>query len=587
MISLKRLSAIGVAIALLISAVFVRTLSYHFAQADTDDGRYYAQPPVGRSQIKSIRGMITDRSGNVLVTGLLALNVRARTVYVDDPGKKDAKGQPVRKPALVMTDTRAIASILGPAAGQTPDAIKVKLDALVSNYTAGTYGSTLVAANLPITFTQVYTNVTRELRRRGLEFEETTTRAYPQGSLAGPVLGFVSMQPRGYGGIEGYYDPRLRGEDGVVVRRGLLDLITATVEVDGAAIELSLDSGLQRYAEERLQAAIATYKATGGTVIVMDSRTGAIYASASQPTYDPSRAIEIAGTSGMAKLRDAAVSDAYEPGSVLKLVTLAAGIDSGTIKPSSTFVDTGKFDIGGRYIYNSEYRVWGKVDLEDVLVHSINVVAATIARDMTAPTFYAYMSLFGFGQRTGVDLAGETTGIVRTPNDALWTKADLATNSYGQGVAASPLQVLNAINVIANDGRLLQPHLVQEVRYADGRVLNTRTTETKQVVSADTARFIRTISAAATQAATPKALIPGYTVAGKTGTANWYQQGRKADTTIHTFVGMIPASSPRLTILVKLDEPRVNFARDSVVPVFHDVAERAVQILGVPPDVAK
>lgn len=587
MISLKRLSAVGLAIALLIGAVFARTVSYHFVQADSGDSRYYAELPVGRSEIKSIRGMITDRSGNVLVTGLLALNVRARTVMVDDPGKKDEKGQPARKPALVMTDTRAVASLLGPAMGQQPDAIKTKLDTLVSNYGSGAFGSTLVAANLPVTFTQVFTNTTRELRRRGLEFEETTTRAYPQGSLAGPMLGFVSMQPRGYGGIEGYYDPRLRGADGFLVRRGILDLITATVEVDGAAMELSLDSGLQRYVEERLQSAITTNKATGGTIIVMDSRTGAIYASASQPSYDPARAIDIAGTSGMAKLRDAAVSDAYEPGSVFKLVTLAAGIDSGAIKPNSVFVDAGKFDVGGRYIYNAEYRAWGKVDLEDVLVHSINVIAATIARDMTAPVFYSYLSLFGFGQRTGIDLAGETSGILRTPNDALWTKADLATNSYGQGVAASPLQVVNAINVIANDGVLLQPYVVQEVRYADGRVINTRTTETKRVVTAESARFVRGIAAAATQAATPKALIPGYTVAGKTGTANWYQQGRRADTTIHTFVGMLPASSPRLTILVKLDEPRVTYAKDSTVPVFHDVAERAVQILGVPPDVAK
>jgi cell division protein FtsI/penicillin-binding protein 2 len=191
------------------------------------------------------------------------------------------------------------------------------------------------------------------------------------------------------------------------------------------------------------------------------------------------------------------------------------------------------------------------------------------------------------GAKSGVDLAGEQTGVLRTPQSEEWSKADLATNSYGQGMSATPLQVLTAMNAIANDGVLVQPYAVQEWRASTtaGRSeIARQIVPVQRVVSPDVAQRVRRLMQQATQAATPKALLDGYSVAGKTGTADWYENGIKQDSTYVTYIGMVPAEQPSITILVKFDQPKAEFrwASDSTVPVFHDVAEKAVQVLGIP-----
>lgn len=581
MASNKRLSFILVVFLALIAVIFGRTSSFYVASAS--EGKVTG---VASSAYKPLRGVITDRMGSPLVTTQAAYNVVAQVRMAGGLAQTAEFTRTIR-PRMTMTDTGRIANILAVALNTSAPALKTKLDNMVMDYAADRYAPSQLFANITLSQTAAINAALKEQKVTGIDLEESAMRVYPQNDLAGPLLGFVSLQPLGYTGVEGYYEQKLAGAAGEIKRRGLLELITVTEEIDGATIELTLDSALQNYVETRLAQAISATKASGGSVIVMDSRTGAIYAWASAPGYNPANATQIANEKGAAYLRDPNVSDAYEPGSVMKLLTIAAGLDSGKISRAQLFNDTGKFDVGGAYIYNAGYKKYGTVDLVDVLQESINVVAAQIAKDMTAPVFYDYINRFGFGQRTGIDLASETQGLVRSYNDVAWTRADLATNSYGQGIAASPLQVINAINALANDGVIVQPYVVQQVSYPDGKTETHRPVPVRAAVSAQTAKTVRELAAQSVNNGMPKALIPGYTVAGKTGTANWYKNGKKADTTIQSFVGMVPASQPRLTILVKLDEPNTAYARDSMAPLFHDVQERAVRIFSIPPDVVK
>jgi cell division protein FtsI/penicillin-binding protein 2 len=194
--------------------------------------------------------------------------------------------------------------------------------------------------------------------------------------------------------------------------------------------------------------------------------------------------------------------------------------------------------------------------------------------------------MFGIGRKSGVDVQNEAIGQMRTPADSDWTKLDMAENSFGQSLSATPLQVLNAINAIANDGILMQPYFVQQWQQPDGQVVNKRPVMIQRVVSAEAARQLKLVIAEATRTATPKALPKGYTAAGKTGTATWYLRGIPQKTTIVTYVGWLPAQQPLITVLTKFDQPQTDqFAAKTALPVFHDVAERAAQILGIPPDV--
>jgi cell division protein FtsI (penicillin-binding protein 3) len=198
------------------------------------------------------------------------------------------------------------------------------------------------------------------------------------------------------------------------------------------------------------------------------------------------------------------------------------------------------------------------------------------------------MRAFGFGNRSGIDLGGESAGTLRTPSDEAWSKTDLATNSYGQGMATTSYQVLNAVNAIANDGVLMQPYVIQEWRDAEGTKIDKKPVQLQQSISPETSRIMRKMMRDATMGATPEVAPRGYSVAGKTGTADWYLRGIKQETTIVTYVGFIPAEEPKLTILVKLDQPRSSrWAKDTTVPVFHDIAEKAVRLLGVPPDLVE
>jgi cell division protein FtsI/penicillin-binding protein 2 len=573
MLSTRRLILLAVVIGLAITMAVARAIQIQVVESP----KYAAAANFQQTETHTSlapRGGIYDRSGNVLA-------VSNRTYLV-------------RINPRTITDTLVFANALSPALARSPADIQHQIQSIIDSTSTPTPTSTIVAVNLAPAVTDVLTQTLFGFD--GLQIEETWQRIYPQGPIAGPTLGFVSLQPTGYSGIEGFYNARLSAEMGERKQVSRLNLVSVKPKHDGADVVLTLDLTLQNYVEKRLAQAIQDTQAVSGTIIVMESKTGAILASASTPGYDPNRALDIANTGQFSLLKDPAASELYEPGSVLKVATIATALDLGQVTTSTLMTDTGRLIISGRRIYNSDRTAHGIVDIEDILARSLNVPTAQLALQMGPERFYERFSLFGFGSKTGIDLGDEQAGVLRTPSDIEWSQTDLATNSYGQGMSATPYQVINALNAIANDGVLMQPYIVKEWRDADGTVTRQNPVATRRVISAQTARTLRDVMVIATRRGTPDAMIQGYTIAGKTGTADWFLRKKindqwvieKQDTTIVTYVGFLPADDPKITVLVKLDQPKSSkWAGETTVPVFRDVAERACQIVGVPPNVVK
>lgn len=571
MLSPRRLIILAVLIGLSITLAVARAIEVQVVE----NPKYVAAANFQQTQTHTTlapRGAIFDRNGS-----LLAVSNRAYLIRV--------------VPAQI-TDTLAVANVLAPVLAQPVDQVFSHVQAISDSAKTTSPLNTIVAYDLsPRATNQLTTTLGK---RTGVTIEETWGRTYPHGPIAGPTLGFVSLQPTGYSGIEGFYDNELTSATGQRKEKSRLDLLSVKPTHNGADVVLTLDMTLQTYVYQRLTQAIQDTGALSGTVIVMETKTGAILASASAPGYDPNRAIELANNNRIDLLKDPSVSNLYEPGSVMKIATLATALDIGQITTSTLVSDTGRLVIGTKRIYNSDRAAHGTVDLEDILARSLNVPTANIALAMGSDKFYERFKLFGFGSRSGIDLGGEDIGVLRTPSDVNWSLSDLATNSYGQGMSATPYQVINALNAIANDGMLMQPYVVREWREADGSITRKQPVATRRVISAETARILRDVMVVATRRGTPEAQIKGYTVAGKTGTADWYKPEfvngelviKKQDTTIVTYVGFVPADEPKLTILVKLDQPKSSqWAGKTTVPVFRDVAERACLIMGVPPNV--
>ncbi|HEY3290431.1 MAG TPA: penicillin-binding protein 2 [Anaerolineae bacterium] len=570
MISTRRLVLLALILMVPIVMVLLRT-----TQIQVTEGASYSEQALDQ-QVRRInepapRGTIYDRNGNILAVTQRSFLIRIDTNYI--------------------SETSSVAAAVGsiaPVISRPPAEVEQRINAIVadSRKITRTLPTMIYSGLKPEIGDQLTKALTRSVLYNGVRIEPMWSRVYPQGPLAGPIVGFVTMQPKGVSGIEGYYDRELNGQDGVRIVREPYDLITVTPTIPSSNLVLSINSILQSYVEKRLAQGVAEYKANGGTIIVMETRTGAILASASTPGYDPNLAMDVVGTDAAKRLHDPGVADLYEPGSVMKLLTTATALDAGVITTHSTYMDSGAYIVGGRMIRNSDNAGHGRVDILYFLQHSLNVVAAQIAADIGPEKFYARLKMFGIGRKSGVDVQNEAIGQMRTPADSDWTKLDMAENSFGQSLSATPLQVLNAINAIANDGVLMQPYFVQQWQQPDGQVVNKRPVMIQRVVSAEAARQLKLVIAEATRTATPKALPKGYTAAGKTGTATWYLRGIPQKTTIVTYVGWLPAQQPLITVLTKFDQPQTDqFAAKTALPVFHDVAERAAQILGIPPDV--
>lgn len=419
----------------------------------------------------------------------------------------------------------------------------------------------------------------------GVQAEARIIRYYPHGPLAVPVLGFVNEAREASHGVEARYDEKLAGKSGYRVTdqdtMGRLVYHYFAPE-DGVDLYLTVDRNIEAMVEEALAKGMTATESKSGVAMVMDPRSGAILAMAVQPTFDPNKRDEAVP----AMYVNPAVSETYEPGSVFKMFTIASALDAGTITVSSTYEDRGELKLGGGTIKNSDGQAYGVTTIPDLLAYSLNVGSATVSTRMGASRFYEYVRRFGFGQLSGVDLARETAGWVRAPGNPEWHELDLGTNSFGQGLAATPLQVLTAICAVANHGTLMRPYVVAKV--VDG----TTTTEmvprvVRQAVSPEAAAETTKMLVRAVEHVGQTVAIEGYSIAGKSGTSQIAAAGGGYDPTEVTasFAGWAPADDPRFAILVILERPqKEHWGTQAAGPVFREIALHLLTLLGVPPD---
>ena len=556
---LRRRIPIVVVGLLIVSGVLVmRLISFQFPQDPRVMAEFAALRDANYGTIQRLeapRGRIYDRNGNPL-----AVNTREYRVGIS-PNVVSNKAQVAQQLAMILNR----------------DELEM-YNMLISNTSYELLGV-------------VSPDVWRQLDQLGLyalRVERVQRRLYPQGTLASQLVGFVAgvgEDARGYNGVEGYYQAELAGlVRDQEVSNIPFELGDNVVQLaSGADLVLTIDRDIQFLAESHLQLAISETGARSGSIIVMNPRTGDILAMASYPTYDPNRYFEVE----QRDLRNPAISDTFEPGSVFKVVTMAAALDSGAITPDWTYNDQAEYVIGGIRIRNWDRQAHGVVNATQVLVDSLNVGTAVIAREeMGWETFYRYLDRFGFGRLTRVDMQGEEAGLLRTPTSSDWSESDLGTNSFGQGMLVTPLQMLTAINAVANGGLMMQPRIVHQKIEGD-MIQTSRVTALGRPISAETAAAVSDMMVAAVRdGLDQRAQVPGYTVAGKTGTAQiWGVVDYLPDQFIMTMAGFLPADDPQVSVLVKLDRPTSGrWASQVVAPVFSRFVSRLVDLLEIPTD---
>ncbi len=421
----------------------------------------------------------------------------------------------------------------------------------------------------------------------GLDFKAHLQRSYPENMLASNVLGFVNREGRGYYGVEEKYNNLLAGVP-----------VTVWVPQDpnraeelpnvpkGADLVLTLDREVQSMVEVELNKALLETGAEAGTIVIMDPRNGEILAMVSTPQMNLNEYWRYGEIYKNASEFNRAVSMQYEPGSVFKVLTMAAAIDKGTIAPSTTYLDVGYFPIGGGYVYNWDQGAWGPQDMIGCMTHSLNVCLARVASLMGQDSFYTYMQRFGIGHPTGIDIANEANGRLKTPEDADWYEIDLGTNSFGQGVAVSPIQMMTAASALANDGKMAYPHVLYGM-VSNGHQYNTPAQTLGTPISPQSARTTSEMLAIALENGESAALVEGYRIAGKTGTAqipgpDGYYDPEK---THASFIGWGPVDDPKFLVYVWLEKPESSgWASYVAAPAFHDVVEKLVVLLNIPPD---
>jgi cell division protein FtsI (penicillin-binding protein 3) len=426
---------------------------------------------------------------------------------------------------------------------------------------------------------------------RGLLVEAEGHRYYPQRALGGSLLGFVAPDGIGKDGIELALDTELAGHRELL--RGLRDRSGRLLFMDGIQDEqtlaghdvyLTIDQGIQNVAERELGRAAQTFEAIGGSVIVVDPATGEILALANWPGYNPNdyRFSE----PEMRRMRG--VTDRFEPGSTAKIFTVAAGLETGVVKPNERmFCENGSMAVDDVVIHDTHPAGW--LSLTQVLATSSNICAAKIGLEMGGPRLYEALRRFGFGQETGIAVPGEAAGVLR-PRGRPWVPVETASAAFGQGIAVSNLQLCLATAAIANGGRLMEPILVRRVNGGNGELVREAAPRVRrQVVSAAVARTVAEMMIAVTEGngTGVQAAVDGFAVAGKTGTAQKVDRGTRGyslDNHTASFVGFVPARQPVLAIAVTLDAPALDHAGGAAAaPVFRRVAEAALNYLGVTP----
>ncbi len=504
------------------------------------------------------RGMILDRNGLELARSLDVDSFFAEPHFVDDP--------------------RESARQFAPAVGADAGVIEAKLSEAKSK------GRKFVWLAREVEHEGA--ERVKALKLKGIHSIREPKRYYPNGRLAAHVLGHVGLDDEGLGGVERSFEKSLGGEGGLVTltrdaKRTAFDSIEVAARA-GASVVLTIDRNIQHMVEQSLAAAVVRERAKSGTAVVLDPHTGEILALANAPTFDPNGA---AGIPAAARVNQA-LQYVYEPGSTFKIVAYSAALEEGLAR-SDDPVDCqmGAITLFGRTVRDTH--PYGTLTVAEALAKSSNVAAIKLGRKVGDERMYEYIRRFGFGERTGVELAGETRGLLRKVSS--WEKTSIMSIAIGQEIGTTPVQVASAFGAIANEGLRIAPHLVKEVRDERGLIVQRTEPQTRQVVRSETAREIRRMLEGVTITGTAKAARPiGYSAAGKTGTAQKVDPQTRTYSKskyVASFVGFAPVENPSVVIIVVLDEPGGSYYGGTVAaPVFREIAQHVLPYLDVAPD---
>lgn len=511
--------------------------------------------------LEPVRGSILDSKGRVLAESVAAISVYADPQAIADVG----------------ATARALARI--PALDLTEDEIQEKLTS------GGAFA--WIARQLPLEAG----GAIRTLHLAGIYLLDEHRRTYPKGSLAANVVGYVGVDGQGLAGIEHSFDAQVRGRAGKVTllrdaRRGMyfVGAEGANRPVDGGDVVLTIDSVVQFITERALAKAVSQWHAAGGTAMVMDPTNGAILAMASVPTFDPNHFRDFPPPTW----RNRNVQEIYEPGSTFKIVTASAGLEEGVVTPSQILdCGNGGIQIGNVEIHEHGGNRYGSMSFEEVMLHSSNVGTIRVALALGDDRFYRYIRRFGFGERTGIPLPGETPGVLR--RTARWSQISAASISIGQEIGVTPLQVAAAFATVANGGLRVVPRIIDRVVDAKGQIVyRPEPPPPVRVVSEKTAAILNEILKGVVARGTGEnAELEEHIVAGKTGTAQKaVRGGYSTDRFMASFGGYVPADRPRLVILVVIDEPKgAEYGGTVAAPVFKQIAQPVLRYLGIPPSI--
>jgi cell division protein FtsI (penicillin-binding protein 3) len=517
-----------------------------------------------RIELVPHRGPIVDRHGEAL-----ALSVDVPSLYIRP---REFAGQEARLPALAA------------AVGMSPKTVRAKIER----------GQPFVWLKRQATPREA--EAVERLGLRGVHAIAEGRRFYPYNSLAAHVLGFVGVDSQGLEGIERRLDRVVRGDphwldvDRDARGREIFTGGLKTPPAQGGRVELTLDAAIQDATEKELAAGVAAARAAGGAVVVLDPGTGEILALANLPTFNPNRPGDPHGAIDRRwrdRVRNRAITDPYEPGSTFKAVLAAAAIEERVVTPAEMLnCENGRFPIGRWTIHDAHPHGW--LSFAEVIQYSSNIGATKVGERLGRDRYYRYLRTFGFGERTGVELYGESAGILRAPGG--WARIDLATHSFGQGVSVTPLQMASAFAAIANHGELMRPHLVGRIVAPDGEVaLENRPVVVRRVMSERTSAVVTELLRRVVEekgGTGSRARMEDFAVAGKTGTAQKVNPNSRGYSSkrIGSFVGFVPADAPRLVILVLIDEPSTSsYGGVVAAPVFRAIATAALKRLGVEP----
>jgi cell division protein FtsI (penicillin-binding protein 3) len=416
----------------------------------------------------------------------------------------------------------------------------------------------------------------------GLGFYPEELRSYPQRRVASQLIGYAGMDNVGLEGLERLLESTLAGKPGsqTIVKDPLgraLDVVSTKAESPGKSVRLTIDHQIQANAEEVLAETVRRYHATSATAIVMDPHAGEIYAMAVAPGYNANRF----PTTRADRRRNRAVTDTYEPGSTFKLVTIASALQEGIVTPGTSFRLPPTLRVADRVIRESHERGTERLSVKQIVELSSNIGTITIAQRLGEGRLASWIERFGFGRATGIDFPGESPGFA-LPLDQ-WSGSTIGTVPIGHGIAVTPIQMATAYSAVANGGRLVHPHLVERI---DG--VQVRPGRARRIFSREVSKqMLSMLRGVVLEGTGTEAAIPGYTVAGKTGTAAKIEPSGRYSTTryVASFVGMVPATKPRVVIMVMVDEPRASIWGGTVAaPAFKELARFNMQYLEVVPD---